>query len=151
MDAGMAQRRTGHRLIQLGVALFLLGLLTGFVIPLLENPRAGLTSHLEGIMNGMFLMLLGLVWPRLRLGAGLVKATFWLVIYGTFANWAGTLLAGIWDTGRSMPIASPEPTASLMQENMVDFLLFSLSFVMVVVCGIVLWGLRGLPVDDPRG
>ena len=56
----------GDRLLRLGVLLFLLGLLTGFAIPALANPRMGLTSHLEGLMNGMFLSL-GLLWPRLAL------------------------------------------------------------------------------------
>lgn len=137
----------GHRLIQFGVVLFLLGLLVGFVIPLLKNPRMGLTSHLEGVMNGLFLIALGLIWPRLILGGGLLKATFWLTIYATFANWLATLLAAIWGAGRSMPIAAPEPTATAMQENIVDGLLFSLSFIMVIVSGIVLYGLRRLPEE----
>ncbi len=142
------QNRTGHRLIQMGVLLFLLGLLVGFVIPLLENPRGGLVSHLEGIMNGMFLILLGLIWPRLVLGAKTLKATFWLVIYGTFANFVATFLTGFWNTGRNMPLTSPDPTGALWQENVVDTLLFSLSFVMVVVTGIVLYGLRQMPAED---
>jgi hydroxylaminobenzene mutase len=148
---GSLQHRTGHRLIQLGVLLFLLGLLVGFVIPLLANPRAGLTSHLEGVMNGMFLILLGLIWPRLELGSKMLTATFWLVIYGTFLNFGGTFLAGLWDTGRFMPIASPEPTAAAWQENVVDFCLFSISFAMVIVCGIVLYGLRRVPEEGGKG
>ena len=39
-------------LLQLGILLFLIGLLTGFVIPKLANPRMGLASHLEGVLNG---------------------------------------------------------------------------------------------------
>lgn len=137
----------GHRLIQFGMVLFLLGLLVGFVIPVVENPRMGLTSHLEGIMNGIFLIALGLIWPRLALGPGLLAGTFWLTIYGTFANWLATLLAAIWGAGRNMPIAAPEPTATVMQENIVDGLLISLSFIMVIISVIVLWGLRRLPEE----
>jgi (hydroxyamino)benzene mutase len=150
MDVLSGQRRTGHRLIQLGLVLFLLGLLVGFVIPLLKNPRMGLTSHLEGVMNGMFLMLLGLIWPRLVLGAGMLRLTFWLAIYSTFANWLATLLAAIWGAGRMMPIAAPEPTATGMQENIVVFLLLSLSFGVVGVSAIVLWGLRKMPDTETR-
>ena len=62
--------RAGHRLIQLGIILFLAGLLTGFVIPLMANPRVGLSSHLEGVMNGLLLVALGVIWPRLTLGRG---------------------------------------------------------------------------------
>lgn len=91
---GMAtrvQNQTGHRLLQLGVALFLLGLLTGLAVPGLANPRMALASHLEGLMNGLFLIALGLMWPRVALSARLASVTFWLACYGTFANWAATL------------------------------------------------------------
>ena len=49
-------------LFKLGLVLFLLGLLTGFAIPALKNPRMALSSHLEAVLNGMFLVLLGLLW-----------------------------------------------------------------------------------------
>jgi (hydroxyamino)benzene mutase len=136
------QRRTGHRLVQLGLVLFVLGLLVGFAVPFFANPRMGLTSHLEGIMNGMLLMLLGLLWPRLVLGARALQVTFVLAIYATFANWLATLLAAAWGAGRNMPIAAPQPTATLIQENIVDFLLISLAITLLVACGLVLWGLR---------
>jgi len=48
-------------------SLFLLGLLTGFAVPALKNPRLALSSHLEAVLNGMFLVLLGLLWPHLQL------------------------------------------------------------------------------------
>jgi len=56
-----------HLLIVLGVALFFAGLISGLIIPKLTLPRMGLTSHLEGTQNGMFLILVGLVWGRLDL------------------------------------------------------------------------------------
>jgi hypothetical protein len=76
-------------------------------------------------------------------------ATFWIALYGTFVNWAGTLLAAVWGTGRTTPIAAPGRSGTAMQEGVVDFLLISLSFAMVAVCVLVLWGLRsrrGAPV-----
>jgi hypothetical protein len=73
MTATPVHHRMGHRLIQLGVFLFLLGLLGGFAIPFLANPRMGLASHLEGVMNGMLLVLLGLIWPRLTLRQGVLS------------------------------------------------------------------------------
>jgi len=38
------------------------GLLTGFVETKFLNPRMGLAAHLEGVMNGTFLVALGAVW-----------------------------------------------------------------------------------------
>lgn len=58
-------------LFELGLALFLLGLLTGLAIPAMKNPRMGLSSHLEAVLNGMFLVLLGLLWPHVELTPGL--------------------------------------------------------------------------------
>jgi hydroxylaminobenzene mutase len=138
-----SQDRTGHRLLQFGIALFLLGLLVGFSVPALANPRMGLASHLEGVMNGLFLVALGLIWPRLMLSPRLLNATFWLALYGTFANWIATLLAAVWGAGRMMPIAAQGHFGTPGQEAIVRLLLMSLSVIMVLVCVLVLVGLRG--------
>jgi hydroxylaminobenzene mutase len=134
-----------HRLLQLGVLLFLLGLIVGFVVPLLTNPRMGLASHLEGVLNGMFLVLLGLLWPRLALGARAAGALFWLAIYGTFANWATTLLAAAWGAGTRMPLAAGAHRGTTGQELAIEVLLVTLSVAIVAVCVLVLWGLRRPP------
>jgi hydroxylaminobenzene mutase len=61
-------------LLQLGILLFLLGFLTGFVIPkLAESPHRAGESPGGGI-NGIFLVLLGLLWIRFDL------SNTWLVI-----------------------------------------------------------------------
>jgi hydroxylaminobenzene mutase len=144
----MMTSHRSHRLLQLGILLFLFGLLTGFAIPVLANPRMGLSSHLEGVLNGMFLLALGLIWPRLRLGRGAAATTYWLAIYGTFANWAATLLAAAWGAGRTMPIAAGAHQGTATQETVIMALLFSLSLAVIAVCGLVLWGLRGAPVAE---
>jgi hydroxylaminobenzene mutase len=53
-----------RRLIWHGMFLFLLGLLTGFDEQQFNNPRMGLAAHLEGVMNGTFLIALGAVWTE---------------------------------------------------------------------------------------
>jgi (hydroxyamino)benzene mutase len=136
----------GHRLLQLGVALFLIGLVTGFAVPFLANPCMGLTSHLEGVLNGIFLILLGLLWPRLALTERAFRATFWLALYGTFANWATTLLAAAWGAGgTTMPIAAPGLEGSPFQENMIAAMLLSLSVAVIAASALVLYGLRMVP------
>lgn len=137
-----SQERTGHRLLQLGTLLFLAGLLVGFVVPYLANPRMGLASHLEGLMNGIFLIVTGLLWPRLRLSERLLQATFWLALYGTFANLTATLLAAAWGAGVMMPLAGQGMVGSSGQEAVIRALLISLSLAMVAVCLILLAGLR---------
>ncbi len=131
-----------HRLLQLGMLLFLLGLLVGFAVPSLANPRMGLASHLEGVINGLFLVVLGLVWPGLTLPGPASTTLFWLALYGTFANWAATLLAAFWGAGASMPLAAGALRGSAAQELIIDALLISLALAMVAVSVLTLWGLR---------
>ena len=46
-------------LFALGLILFLLGLITGLLVPVLKNPRMGLAGHLGGMTNGPFLIIAG--------------------------------------------------------------------------------------------
>lgn len=137
----------GHRLLQLGVVLFLLGLLTGLGMPLYASPRLGLSSHLEGILNGIVLVGLGLLWARVRLGRRAKAVAFVLAVYGAYTNWLTTLLAATWGAGGAMmPIAGGEQQGTAPQELVVTFGLLSLTACMLIVSAMVLWGLRAMPV-----
>jgi (hydroxyamino)benzene mutase len=127
-------------LLFLGILLFLFGLVIGLFIPLMANPRMGLSAHLEGTMNGMFLVLLGLIWHKLAIGQKWLSAAFWLTIYGSFANFTAVTIAAITGGGKMMPIAGGKEGASGV-EGLISFLLISLGLVMIAVCGIVLTGL----------
>ncbi len=143
-DQSSAQAHAGHRLLQAGMTLFLLGLLTGLVSGQMANPRMGLTSHLEGVMNGPFLIVLGLLWPRLRLGPRALTAAFWMALYGTYVNWGTTLFGAMFGAGEKMaPIAGAGHTGTSFQEGVVAFGFISLTFAIIPLCLMVLWGLRG--------
>ena len=142
MNTTDMQSQTSRRLLQLGIFLFLLGLLTGFAVPAFSSPRIGLSNHLGGVMNGMFLIALGLIWPRLRLSQRISSVTFWFAIYGTFVTWTGTLLAAIWGAGGMLPFAGAGSQGTQAQEAIIGFLLISPGIVMVALCLLVLWGLR---------
>ncbi len=129
-------------LMRAGVLLFLVGLLTGLAVPLMQIQRMALSSHLEGVMNGMLLMILGLLWPKLSLPAWAGTATFWLALYGTFANWLATLLSAAWGAAAMMPIAGQGAVGTPIAEGIVSALLGSLTLAMIAACGFVLWGLR---------
>ncbi|MGM0589610.1 MAG: hydrogenase [Bacteroidota bacterium] len=136
--------KQSHRLLRYGIILFLLGLLTGFAIPGLENSRMGLSSHLEGTLNGMFLILLGLLWNRLQLSARTLSWGYGLALFGTYANWTTTLLAAIWGAGAAMmPFAGQGLSGDPWQEIIIETGLLTLSIAMVTVSVMVIWGLRG--------
>ncbi|MFM7322856.1 MAG: hydrogenase [Armatimonadota bacterium] len=142
-----AQARQGHRLLQAGFVLFLLGLCVGFAVPALANPRMALASHLEGVLNGIFLIALGLVWPRLDLAPIACRIGCGLAVFGTFANVLATLLAAAWGAGKMMPIAAQGKVGSAAQEGTIQALLVALALAMVGVCVVVLFGLRNGPRD----
>jgi hydroxylaminobenzene mutase len=127
-------------LLFLGILLFLLGLLIGLFIPLMTNPRMGLSAHLEGTMNGMFLVILGLIWGKLVLQEKWLTTAFWLTIYGSFANFVAVTIAAITGAGKMMPIAGGKEGYSVI-EGLISFLLISLSLAMITVCIIILSGL----------
>lgn len=128
-------------LIALGFALFLGGLLSGLVTPKLTTPRLGVTSHLEGTANGTFLIVVGLIWNRLNLGDTWQAIAFWSLVYGTWANWLATLLAGIWGTGKSTPIASGGRTGRPVHEATVMTMLLGVAAADILGVILVLVGL----------
>lgn len=141
MDKLILQKDQSDKLIFYGVLLFLLGLITGLFIPALANPRMGLSSHLEGVINGIFLIVLGLIWTRVALSSGWLKVTFWLALYGTFANWLGVLVAAVFNAGKMMGIAAEGKEGHPLAEAFVNFCLISLTVAMLVICITVLTGL----------
>ncbi|MFZ1163668.1 hydrogenase [Mycobacterium sp.] len=129
-------------LFKLGLILFLIGLLTGLAVPALKNSRMGLSSHLQGVLNGMFLALLGLLWPHIHLSHRWAVTAIMLIAYSAFANWLATLLAAAWGAGRRFaPIAAGDHHAPAVKEHFVSFLLLSLSLTNVVGVVIVIVGL----------
>ncbi len=108
-----------RRLMWHGIFLFLLGLLTGFLIPSLRNPRMGVSAHLEGLLNGSFLVILGLIWKELRWTPGTASMTFGIALFGTYLNWGFTLIGGILGTSRLTPLAGAGFSAPAWQETLV--------------------------------
>ena len=75
-----------RRLIWHGMFLFLLGLLVGLAEGQVANPRMGLAAHLEGLMNGTYLIALGAVWSFVKLPPRLTTLAFGTVLYGTYST-----------------------------------------------------------------
>jgi hydroxylaminobenzene mutase len=95
---------TDRRLMWHGMCLFLLGLLTGFAEQYFANMRMGLAAHLEGVMNGTFLVVLGAIWNDVRLSGSAKAIAFWTALYGTYGNWLVTTLAAAFGTAALSPI-----------------------------------------------
>src|SRR5262245_47497903 len=108
-----------RRLLFHGIALFLLGLLTGLAEQHFANVRMGLAAHLEGCMNVIFLLAVGAIWNDVRLSSSLGKVAYWALLGGTYGNWAVTTTAAILGTGAMSPILAAGHGATPSQEILV--------------------------------
>ena len=145
-------RRQGHRLLQFGGLLFLFALLVGLFVPTFAAPRLGLSTHLLGLMQGIFLMVLGVLWPRLRVTRAVGRTGAFLAVYGCFAAWIANLSAAIWGAGNSMlPIAAGSSHGSALQEAIISVALRSAAVSLIAVAVLVLWGLRGINLEESGG
>ena len=134
----------GQRLVQLGVLLFLISLLIGLAVPLFSVPRLALSVHLLGLMQGLFLAVVGLLWPRLVMRRRALLATFWFLAYGCVAAWTANLLAAVWGAGNTiLPIAAGAARGTPVQETVIAIVLRSGGAALILGTGLLLWGLRG--------
>jgi (hydroxyamino)benzene mutase len=131
-----------RRLMFHGMFLFLLGLLTGFAEQHFSNVRMGLAAHLEGLMNGIFLIALGANWTHVRLSPRTTTIAYWTVLYGTYANWLVTMIAAIFGTAVLSPITGAGHIGQPWQESLVLIGFLSVGVTIVIASVLVLWGLR---------
>lgn len=128
--------------IRLGFILILLGLLTGFAIPELANPRLGLAAHNVGMIGGLVLIVLGALARSLATGPRASAIMMWSWVYAAYANWFGCLLGAITGASRLTPIAGSETSGDPLSEAVVSFLLVSLAIASVIGTAIAVWGFR---------
>ncbi len=133
----------GHRLLQIGVVLFLFASFEGFAIPSFAAPRLGLSAHSLMALLGVLFIAMGLLWPRLHLGIAASRLAFWLLIYSSFAIVAAYLLGAIWGAGNStMPMAAGTAHGTDFQEAVIRIVAYSSAPSGIVCFALILWGLR---------
>ena len=126
------------------MSLFLLGMLTGFALTNFNNPRMALAAHLEGVMNGTFLVVAGVIWNDLNISERLKWVTFRTLIYGAFVNWMTTILAAVFNTSKMTPIAGNGFSGSELHEQIVNAGYITVALTMVFSLVIIVYGLRKL-------
>ena len=150
--------RQGRCLVQLGMLLFLLGLLLGLAasnfggsVAIFAVPRAGLSAHLIALMQGTFLVVTGLLWPKLRLTRAASRIAFWLIIYGFFAALIANVMAGVWGAGGSMlPNAVGQAHGSTFQEGIIAIGLRTAALSQITALVLIVWGLRAFSAESDK-
>ncbi len=125
-----------------GMFLFLLGLVVGLVEQKFANPRMGLAAHLEGVMNGTFLLAVGAVWAEVRLAPRAKAVCYWTALYGTYANVAFTTLAAVFGTAAMSPITGVGHAGLPWQEGLVTGGFISVGVAILAAAVLMLWGFR---------
>ena len=106
-----------------GFALFLLGLLNGFAIPLGKSPRLGLSAHLTAVQSGTFLIAAGLAWPHLGLPTAWAQPLAAVLDASIYAIWVALFVAGLVGAGRGLPIAGGDTRTGPIRQTAVTLVL----------------------------
>jgi len=131
-----------RRLMWHGILLFLMGLVTGLLEQRFTNMRMGVSAHLEGVMNGTFLIVLGAIWTEVRLSPAAKTAAFWTALYGTYANWFFTSFGAVFGTAAANPIVAAGHHGQPWQETLAGAGFLSVAVAIIAASLLVLWGLR---------
>ncbi len=130
-----------NQLIRVGMTLFLLALVIGLFVQSFAVPRLGLSVHLLGLLQGILLTVLGLVWPRLNLARSWSRTALWLAVYGCIAAWTSNVLAATWGGSAMLPIASGQARSSAVHDGIITLGLRSSAVSLVAATILVWWGL----------
>lgn len=137
-------------LVRAGLVLFLCALLVGIAVPFFGVPRLGLSAHLLGLLQGIFLVLVGAIWQRLHLGRAAWPAVG-LLIYGCLAAFVANLLAGAWRAGAPLlPMAAGGAHGTAAQEAIIAVALRSSAVALISSLLLLIWGTRGFSVGASR-
>lgn len=130
------------------MTLFLLALIAGLLVPGFPVPRLGVSVHLLGLMQGLFLTVLGLMWPRLQLTHAWSRAGGWLAVYGCLSAWVSNVLAAIWGGSALLPLASGPARSTGLHDGIITIGLRSGAVSLVAATIVVLRGLWRPRTDD---
>jgi hydroxylaminobenzene mutase len=135
--------RQGRQLLQIGILLFLFTSFEGFVIPYFAAPRLGLSVHTLSALEGVLLLVLGLMWPRLTLGATASRVAFGFLTYSALAIIVAYLLAAMWGAGNTtIPMAAGSAHGSAVQELTITVVAYSSAPTGIIAFALILFGLR---------
>jgi len=131
----------------MGIVLILYSSVEGFVIPYFDSPRVGLSAHTLGALEGVLLLALGLLWPKLSLGAIMSRVAFWCLLYSALAILAAYTIAAAWGVGNETIVLAGELPhglhhGSVFQETLIKILSYSSAPTGRAAFAFVLWSLR---------
>ncbi len=139
-----------RRLLWHGLFLFIIGCITITFFPLYTNPNAALAAHKLGLMLGVFLMSIGLTFTHLQFSKTLAFLTFWLLIITAYIGLGGQILAAIFGLTKGFPFSGIGASGGpAWMEISVDVANKTISGLLLLACGFILFGLRPIKSNPP--
>jgi len=114
-----------------GAVVILLGLLAGFPYALVVtgslagSERAWRMAHLEGVLNGLLVIVVAAVWDRLALDGWKRDVLAWSLVLMAYGNVVASVI------GATFAVRGLEPSGS--PSNTLVYLLFMMAVVGIVV------------------
>ena len=147
MDKPDWQLRESNWLLQLGVLLLLFGMVLGLLLGShtyspFSTPLFGLAAHLIALLEGFFLLLIGLLWPKLKLTPTGSRIAFWTALYSCLAGSLASALAGIWGAGGMVPIAAQNAIGAAGHETFIQYSFYSVAITTIAALILIWWGLQ---------
>jgi (hydroxyamino)benzene mutase len=152
MNTSNILSRQGHRMLQIGIVLFVFSGLEGFVIHSLPSPSLGRSVHTLSGLQGVITLALGLLWPKLNLRATASQIAFWTFLYSSFATLIPFVMAAAWGAGNTtIPLAAGTAQGNAFQEAIIKVVIYSAAPPFFVSMALILWGLRLVETPSPNG
>ena len=137
-----------NRLVFHGAIVVLLGLIAGFPYAMVRvgslggEPRAWSMAHLEGLLNGMLVLIVAGVARRLSLSVREQTILFWSLIAMAYGNFVASVLAATFGV-RGLEAAGPV-------SNLVVYALFLVALVGAFAgVGLIAYGARAESKEAP--
>jgi (hydroxyamino)benzene mutase len=138
----MSTDKRDRRLFSQGFLLILFGLVIASVSKFLPNPRMALATHLEALLLGMLLLLIGLLWHRFSLPTWTRNLLGWMPIVGAHASLYVHFFATVFPSGnRWMPIAAQGHVGTFLEEMIITAGILTIGVTMFISVAIALWGM----------
>ena len=114
--------------------MFTLGLLIGFLIPKMRNPRMALSAHLTAAQTGPALIATALFWNYLSVPSTWVAPLVYALLASSYVLTAGIFLAAATGASRALPIAGKGHMACPLEERLVTIAVGGSTLVMAANC-----------------
>ena len=125
-----------------GFFLILLALVGGFFVPAMAVPRLGLSAHTIGVLSGVLLIAIGVIWQHFRLSSTQTAWLKWSWLYSSYANWLACIVGAVLGAGTMTPLASAGLVGTDFAEALMAALFGSVAVASLIAVGLSLWGLR---------